>query len=103
MTDYVDYEHMAISDRFHVTNLSELSKQIRDLQLAQFYSLYRIEKAAYASKLTDVFNVGFRHCTIIMTLVSIKYVKDGIREFYYSWEIDKLDTKKIWSTENSNL
>ena len=99
----VAYEGLSIYDRFHVTNLSELSKQIRDLGLPQFYSIYLLEKAAYDSKLTDVFNVCLRGCTIIMTLVSIKYAKNGIREFYYKWEIDVLDTEKVRHTKNSNL
>jgi hypothetical protein len=93
-----------IYNRFHITNLSELSKKIRDLGMAQFASLYLLEKGAYDSKLTDIFTVSLWKCNIIMTLASIKYANGGIKEYYYNWEItDMIIEDKIYLTKNNNL
>ena len=72
--------------RFHITNLSELSKQIRDLGMPQFGALYMLEKKANECHLCDSFIVSLTKCSIIMTLASIKY-NNGIKEYYYNWEM----------------
>jgi hypothetical protein len=70
--------------------------------MPQFYSLSLLEKAAYDSKLTDVFNVSLYKCSIIMTLASIKYADGRIKEYYYNWEMEVIEDK-VYHTTNSNL
>ena len=93
-----------IYNRFHIANLSELSKKIRDLGMLQFYSLSLLEKGAYDFNFTDVYTVSLWKCNIIMTLISIKYIKGGIKEYYYNWEItDIIKEDKVYLTKNNNL
>lgn len=72
--------------RFHITNLSELSKQIRDLGMLQFATLSFLEKKAIESEFNKRFILYFAKCSIVMTLSSIKY-NNGIDEYYYNWKI----------------
>lgn len=94
--------HFFVYNRFHITNLSELSKQIRDLGLFQFAALSFLEKGAHDSKYPDIYTVTLSKCLIRMTLSSIKF-NNRIKEYYYNWEIMDVVNDIVYQSKNSNL
>jgi len=82
--------------RFHISNLSGLSKIIREYDLYQFEMLDRLEKKACELEFPLSFHLLFHphpiHTgvyNVVMDLSGIKY-NDGIEEYYYNWRITNI-------------
>jgi len=75
--------------RFHISNLSGLSSQIKELDSFQFRVLYELERKIHDLSFCGSFIYDFREhpqFRINLKLSGIKYNKE-VQEYYYEWEI----------------
>jgi len=75
--------------RFHISNLSGLSKKIKEFDSFQFRVLFDLEKKVHELSFPESFSMHFMEYplySISMKLSGIKY-NEGIEEYYYEWKI----------------